>query len=171
MDGVRILGHSGQPVLDTLRYSTASYALSPGQSIADILQRVPLADAGGDPRPPGQPLEIDALVNTLLWRHLAPTAPDTLTCYPFYEVDPFVIDESHVPHLAFSGAARAFGSRWVPDGAGGGVRAVTVPAFWASHTAVLVNLRSPCLDAEAITFAFGPRKPEPAQQLPLGLLV
>lgn len=36
---------------------------------------------------------IDVLTNTLYWRHMAPTAPDTLSCYPFSELDPFVIDQ------------------------------------------------------------------------------
>lgn len=180
--GVRVLGHSGQPVADVLRYSSSCYALSPGAALADIQRRRPgggadaVAATGEGGAAPPPPTELDALSNTLLWRHLAPTAPDTLTCYPFYDVDPFVIDDAHVPHLLFSGGARAFGSQWIggdaADGSAGGVRAVTVPAFWATHTAVLVNLRSATLDAEAITFAFGPGKPESrAGQLPPGLLL
>lgn len=172
---MRVLGHSGQPVEDVLRYSSSCYGLpGPGLPLADIGSCAPASGAA--------PSELDALVNTLLWRHLAPTAPDTLTCYPFYDEDPFVLgggEERAPPRLAFSGGARAFGSRWLDCGGGGaagdGVRAVAVPAFWRTHTAVLVNLRSPTLEAEAITFAFGPRKPEPTPPqggaLPPGLLV
>ena len=197
--GVRVLGHSGQPVADVLRYSTTAHALSLGHSLADLGAHAAAggeaavaeetggaaaAQADGARAAPPVPTEIDALVNTLAWRHLAPTAPDTLTCYPFYDVDPFVIDDAHVPHLMFSGGSRAFHSCWVPGAeagaeaaAAGGVRVVTVPTFWSSHTAVLVNLRSPMLDAEAIVFSFGPRRPEKAAspaggpQLPPGLLV
>jgi DNA polymerase delta subunit 2 len=44
--------------------------------------------------------------NTLEWRHMAPTAPDTLACHPYYEVDPFVIEEC--PHVYFAGNQPAF---------------------------------------------------------------
>ncbi|GJJ12480.1 hypothetical protein Clacol_006722 [Clathrus columnatus] len=51
----------------------------------------------------GQPLDdmykyidsIDRLtlaVKTLEWRHIAPTAPDTLWCYPYVTEDPFILD-------------------------------------------------------------------------------
>ena len=47
------------------------------------------------------PLEL--MERCLKWRHLAPTAPDTLTCVPFATEDPFVIgsgEESAIPpHL------------------------------------------------------------------------
>ncbi|KAG8962517.1 hypothetical protein FRC03_004155 [Tulasnella sp. 419] len=35
--------------------------------------------------------------STLLWRHVAPTAPDTLWCYPFIQSDPFILTRS--PHI------------------------------------------------------------------------
>ena len=38
---------------------------------------------------------------SLQWRHLAPTAPDTLPCYPFCDTDPFVLGEC--PHVYFVG--------------------------------------------------------------------
>lgn len=31
-------------------------------------------------------------VKTLEWRHMAPTAPDTLWCYPYLSQDPFIMD-------------------------------------------------------------------------------
>ena len=34
---------------------------------------------------------------TLEWRHIAPTAPDTLWIYPFPDADPFIIH--HRPHV------------------------------------------------------------------------
>lgn len=51
----------------------------------------------------GQPLDdmlkyidsIDRLglaVQTLEWRHIAPTAPDTLWCYPYLTQDPFMLE-------------------------------------------------------------------------------
>eukprot|EP00252_Welwitschia_mirabilis_P002633 TRINITY_DN12578_c0_g1_i1.p1 TRINITY_DN12578_c0_g1~~TRINITY_DN12578_c0_g1_i1.p1 ORF type:complete len:181 (+),score=45.59 TRINITY_DN12578_c0_g1_i1:26-544(+) len=45
--------------------------------------------------------KLDYMERTLRWRHLAPTAPDTLGCYPFTDRDPFVIDDC--PHVYFCG--------------------------------------------------------------------
>ena len=44
---------------------------------------------------------LELLQQTLEWRHLAPTAPDTLSCYPFCDTDPFVLDSC--PHVYFVG--------------------------------------------------------------------
>ena len=44
---------------------------------------------------------IDILSDTLMWGHLAPTAPDTLACYPFTTTDPFVLGD--VPDVLFAG--------------------------------------------------------------------
>jgi DNA polymerase delta subunit 2 len=41
------------------------------------------------------------LEGTLSWRHLAPTAPDTLPCYPFCDIDPFILRKC--PHVYFCG--------------------------------------------------------------------
>ena len=38
------------------------------------------------------------LEDSLRWRHMAPTAPDTLACYPFYIEDPFILSETPVKH-------------------------------------------------------------------------
>lgn len=49
---------------------------------------------------------LEALENCLMWGHVAPTAPDTLGCYPFYESDPFVIE--NCPHVMFAGNQEKF---------------------------------------------------------------
>lgn len=46
---------------------------------------------------------------TLRWRHLAPTAPDTLSCYPFASDDPFVLQEC--PHAYVVGNQPEFATR------------------------------------------------------------
>jgi DNA polymerase delta subunit 2 len=51
----------------------------------------------------------------LQWRHLCPTAPDTLTCYPFADDDPFVLQQS--PHIMFAGNQPEFSSRLATGGA------------------------------------------------------
>lgn len=43
---------------------------------------------------------IEAMKNTLMWSHVAPTCPDTLPCYPYFDEDPFII--SQCPHVYFS---------------------------------------------------------------------
>lgn len=42
---------------------------------------------------------IECMKNTLKWSHIAPTCPDTLPCYPYYNEDPFII--SQCPHVYF----------------------------------------------------------------------
>lgn len=46
---------------------------------------------------------LDALRKTLIWGHLCPTAPDTLSCHPFTDEDPFIIDKDHLPKIMFTG--------------------------------------------------------------------
>lgn len=58
---------------------------------------------------PHDPSRLDLLAKTLSWRHMAPTAPDTLTCYPFADEDPFVLQQC--PHIMFAGNQPAFDTR------------------------------------------------------------
>ncbi|KXZ42854.1 POLD2 protein [Gonium pectorale] len=90
---------------------------------------------------------LDLMERSLACRHLAPTAPDTLTCYPFHDTDPFILESS--PHVYFVGNQPAFATRLTEapqagaGGAGGvAVRLVCVPSFARSGTIVLVNLRT-----------------------------
>ncbi|OVA13065.1 DNA polymerase alpha/epsilon [Macleaya cordata] len=45
--------------------------------------------------------KLDFMERTLRWIHLAPTAPNTLGCYPFTDRDPFLIESC--PHVYFVG--------------------------------------------------------------------
>jgi DNA polymerase delta subunit 2 len=93
----------------------------------------------------------ELLERTLRWRHLAPSAPDTLACYPFQERDPFVIDEA--PHVLFAGNQPAFSSRLVEEGEGDDarrVRAVAVPSFARTQSFVLVDLASDTLECHEV---------------------
>jgi DNA polymerase delta subunit 2 len=76
--GLRVLGTSGQPVSDVLKYSEIQ-----------------------------GPLEV--LECCLKWGHLAPTAPDTLGCFPFYETDPFIMEDC--PHVFFAGNQKEFATK------------------------------------------------------------
>lgn len=80
LEGVKVIGNSGQPIRDILWFSDIE-----------------------DP--------LDAMESCLKWNHLAPTAPDTLGCFPYYDKDPFIIEEC--PHVFFAGNQEKFGTKMV----------------------------------------------------------
>lgn len=98
------------------------------------------------PSPPST--RISLAESTLRWRHIAPTAPDTLWCHPYYDYDPFILKET--PDLYLIGNQPRFRTRMVvadkDEGNEGGVkkrcRVVLVPGFAESGMLVLVNLRT-----------------------------
>ncbi|XP_026198485.1 DNA polymerase delta subunit 2 [Anabas testudineus] len=108
-----------------------------GQNVCDI-QRYSSRDS-----------HLEILEETLRLRHLAPTAPDTLGCYPFYQKDPFILEEC--PHVYFSGNAPVFESKLIKGTDGQEVLLVTVPDFNSTQTVCLVNLRT--LECEPVTFS------------------
>lgn len=83
--------------------------------------------------------QLDFMERTLNWRHVAPTAPDTLGCYPYTDRDPFIIDTC--PHVYFCGNQDKFTSRQLKGPNGQIVRLVCLPHFYDTGFAVLVNLR------------------------------
>lgn len=96
------------------------------------------------------PSHMSVLSNSLMWRHLCVTGPDTLACYPFPDADPFII--TTLPDVLFSGNAPAFDTRLVKDetvkgrtGGGARVRLVCVPDFSRTRSVVLVDIASPDL--------------------------
>ncbi|KAF3903392.1 hypothetical protein ABW20_dc0109267 [Dactylellina cionopaga] len=74
-----------------------SFLGTSGQTIDDIFKYI-----DGDDR-------LEMMEKTLRWRHVAPTAPDTLWCYPFQDVDKFIIESC--PHVYFVGNQPEFGTR------------------------------------------------------------
>ncbi|KAM6965723.1 DNA polymerase delta subunit 2 [Aplochiton taeniatus] len=121
-----------QASIDSLRFLGTS-----GQNVSDI-QKYSSLDC-----------HLDILENTLRLRHLAPTAPDTLGCYPFYQKDPFILEEC--PHVYFSGNAPFYMSRRIEGPDGQEVLLVAIPEFCSTRTACLVNLRT--LECEPISFS------------------
>ena len=125
VDGWRFMGNSGQPVDDILKY----------------------VDFGG-PDGKGADGRLAVMASMLRWRCGAPTAPDTLWCYPFQERDQFVIEEC--PHIFFVGNQPRFDTT-VVDGPGGQqVRLVTIPRFHETGELVLVD--SETLEVEVVKF-------------------
>ena len=113
-----VLGTSGQPIIDALHY------VKPGLTPLSLLETM-----------------------LLRYRHLAPTAPDTLACYPFFDRDPFVLDQKADANLFFAGGLNAFETSFLQ-----GTRFVCIPSFFETKEVVLVDLSSEHLEATLVKF-------------------
>ncbi|KAG0016954.1 hypothetical protein BGZ80_008744 [Entomortierella chlamydospora] len=91
---------------------------------------------------------------TLDWGHMAPTAPDTLWCYPFKDKDPFIMKQT--PHIYFIGNQDKFATELVTGRGGHQTRIVMLPAFATTGTIALVNLRT--LDCHSVSISTNPNK-------------
>ncbi|XP_076763874.1 DNA polymerase delta subunit 2 [Xylocopa sonorina] len=109
-----------------------------GQSIQDMIKATGETDIS----------PLDWLEKTLLWRHLCPTAPDTLLSCPYYEKDLFIMDEC--PDIYFVGNTDKFETKLWKGDEGQTVRLISVPCFSKTYTAVVVNLTN--LNAQYISF-------------------
>lgn len=125
IEGWRMLGNSGQPVDDILKY----------------------VDLGG---PDGTDAEgrLEVMESMLRWRSSAPTAPDTLWSYPFQDRDPFVL--SKCPHVYFAGNQPRFDTATIEGSSGQQVRLFTIPRF--RETGEIVLLDTETLEAEIVKF-------------------
>ncbi|ETN38580.1 uncharacterized protein HMPREF1541_06617 [Cyphellophora europaea CBS 101466] len=125
VDGWRFMGNSGQPVDDILKY--IDLGSDDGKS-ADGRLRV--------------------MESLLRWRCGAPTAPDTLWCYPFQDRDPFVIGQC--PHVFFVGNQPQFNTAVIEGSDGQEVRLIALPKFHETGQLVLVD--SETLEPEILQF-------------------
>jgi DNA polymerase delta subunit 2 len=82
---------------------------------------------------------------------MAPTAPDTLWCHPYFASDPFLIHET--PDVYLVGGQKRFATRLVGDKDDGEKRCriVLVPIFAETGVMVLVNMRT--LEVKTVEFA------------------
>ncbi|KAI9739767.1 MAG: hypothetical protein M1834_006487 [Cirrosporium novae-zelandiae] len=76
----------------------------------------------------------------LRWNCAAPTAPDTLWCYPFQDIDPFVI--SSCPHIFFVGNQPHFDTHRIHGREGQQVRLIAIPKFRDTGEMVLLDMES-----------------------------
>ncbi|KAJ4705567.1 DNA polymerase delta small subunit [Melia azedarach] len=120
--------------LDNIRFLGTS-----GQNIDDLQKYSEAKD------------QLEFMERTLRWRHLAPTAPNTLGCYPFTDRDPFLIESC--PHVYFVGNQHKFETRLLEGSEGQLVRMISIPKFSETGVAVVVNLRN----LECHTLSFGTR--------------
>ena len=111
---------------------TRSILVTSGQPILDMYKYLPI--------PPSGLVSIAAA--TLRWRHVAPTAPDTLWCHPYRDRDPFVLRET--PDVYLIGGMPQFATELEngTDRKGRCCRIVLVPSFSQTGILVLVNLRT-----------------------------
>ncbi|KAG7958545.1 hypothetical protein I3843_10G025800 [Carya illinoinensis] len=93
--------------------------------------------------------KIEFMERTLRWRHLAPTAPNTLGCYPFTDRDPFFIESC--PHVYFVGNQNEYKTDLIKGSEGQFVRLICIPQFCTTGIAVVLNLRN----LECHTLSFG----------------
>ncbi|XP_023245550.1 DNA polymerase delta small subunit-like [Copidosoma floridanum] len=91
---------------------------------------------------------IEWLQRSVEWRHLCPTAPDTIPCIPFCKSDPFILREC--PDIYFAGNMEKYDTRLYQGNEGQKIRLICVPKFANDKTAVLVDLET--LDATPISF-------------------
>ncbi|CAK9833422.1 DNA polymerase delta subunit 2 [Anthophora retusa] len=109
-----------------------------GQTIEDIIKAT--GETATSP--------IGWLERTLEWRHICPTAPDTLLACPYYEKDLFIMKEC--PDVYFVGNTEKFETKIWKGDENQTVRLISVPRFSTTHTAVIVNLEN--LDTKTISF-------------------
>lgn len=154
VDGCHLLGHSGQPVFDILRQThwhgypvepedvATTDAAASGATAMDVAEEGAEDDGSSD--------ALKALKKTLEWGHVCPTAPDTLSCYPFSDTDPFVI-EKDAPHVYFAGNQEKFESVLVEgEDKKFRTRVICVPSFQKTGEVVLVDTCS--LEASVVSF-------------------
>ncbi|KZT59168.1 hypothetical protein CALCODRAFT_493962 [Calocera cornea HHB12733] len=110
-----------------------------GQTIDDIFRYVDTDD------------RLEMARNTLLWRHIAPTAPDTLWCYPFSDRDPFIITTT--PHVYFIGNQPRFETSIVRGADGQQTRIILLPRF--SQTGEVALVHTGTLEVRKLTIELG----------------
>ncbi|CAH9063078.1 unnamed protein product [Cuscuta europaea] len=84
--------------------------------------------------------KLEFMERTLKWRHLAPTAPNTLGCYPYDDRDPFFIESC--PHVYFVGNQDEYDTRLIKGSEGQVVRLICIPRFAETGVAVVLNMRN-----------------------------
>lgn len=92
---------------------------------------------------------LEFMERTLTWRHLAPTAPNSLGCYPYTDKDPFLVESC--PHVYFVGNQDRYESRLLQGSEKQQVRLISIPRFCDTGIAVMLNLRN--LECTTLSFS------------------
>lgn len=88
------------------------------------------------------------LKNTLEWGHIAPSAPDNLSCVPYKDNDPFIID--FAPDIYFAGNQPEYTVTTYSTDTKPKIQLISVPSFVTTRSCVLVDLSN--LECELISF-------------------
>ena len=99
-----------------------------GQEISNIKQYMEVEDT------------MEIMHKLISFRHLAPTAPDTMATFPSSSLDPFVIH--HCPHIYFAANQSEYSTRLIEGVDGQKIRLISVPSFSLSSSIVLVDINS-----------------------------
>ncbi|KAF2842716.1 DNA polymerase delta subunit 2 [Patellaria atrata CBS 101060] len=108
------------------------FLVNGGQPINDVYKYVE-----GDDR-------LEMMECLLRWRSNAPTAPDTLWCYPFQDDDPFLVKDC--PHVYIVGNQPRFETTVIEGPLGQRVRLIAVPSFRDTGTMVLLDAETLAVD-------------------------
>jgi DNA polymerase delta subunit 2 len=106
-----------------------------GQTLDDVLKYISTSNE-----------RVEMMEAMLRWRLTAPTAPDTLPCYPFQDGDRFVLKEC--PHVYVVGNQPRFETGIVEGPQGQMVRLVAVPRFKETGEVVLLDMET--LEVEVV---------------------
>lgn len=111
-----------------------------GQNIDNLRQYTEVASGavGGTGGTGSESLAL--MSSTLRWQHVAPSAPDTLACYPYKDRDPFYVQNT--PNVYFCGNQPEFGAQVVRVSESSDVKTllVSVPNFATTGTIAMVNV-------------------------------
>lgn len=94
------------------------------------------------------PYSTTIIKNTLEWGHIAPSAPDNLSCVPFKGKDPFIID--FVPDIYFAGNQPEFAVTTYSTETKSKIQIVSVPSFVRTMSCVSIDLSN--LETDLINF-------------------
>lgn len=104
-----------------------------GQNIEDIFKYLP-EDVREDRNP------ADVMEDTIKWQNIAPTAPDTLYCYPYEGTDPFVLSKE-LPHVYFAGNQTTYSTKeFIHEDTR--IRLISIPEFNETGQVVILDLES-----------------------------
>ncbi|KAJ1604626.1 DNA polymerase delta2 [Cryptosporidium canis] len=97
---------------------------------------------------------IDALKFCVESRNIAPTCPDAVPSYPFFDRDPFALDfsDDSFPHVIFAGGQSEFESYRFPNN---GPVCFTIPEFSSTPTLVLLDICS--FEFKTVSFKLDPQ--------------